>query len=144
MSEQGDSSYEQERRAKVQKLRELGVDPFGQRTENISACRSEIVVHAGDGHDAGPTVTVGAGDVQKRFGKLTFLTLRDETGDLQVALDKSGSASVTGRWRIDPILAIKSLHWSLGTTKTKGSLSGRHRSHRQRKRFCRAGEVGRD
>ena len=33
------SEYEQERRAKAQRLRELGVDPYGQRTEGVVALR---------------------------------------------------------------------------------------------------------
>src|SRR6185369_16200053 len=84
------SPYEQERRQKLQKLRELGVDPFGQRTEGIvplAEAKSQYKpVH---GHDAGPVVKV-AGRVMfaKRFGKLAFMTLRDDSGDLQVALDK--------------------------------------------------------
>src|SRR4029079_9515712 len=39
--------------------------------------------------DGGPVVKVAGRIVLKRdMGKLTFMTLRDETGDLQVALDK--------------------------------------------------------
>ncbi|MGH7177972.1 MAG: OB-fold nucleic acid binding domain-containing protein, partial [Tepidisphaeraceae bacterium] len=82
--------YEQERRAKAQKLRELGVDPFGGRVEGIrpltdirQSFRPEM------GHDGGPVVK-GAGRVmlKRDMGKLSFLTLRDESGDLQVALDR--------------------------------------------------------
>src|SRR5437868_12858654 len=90
MQETSVNPYEQERRQKLQKLRELGVDPFGQRTEGIqplaqikSSYKPEM------GHDGGPIVK-GAGRVmlKRDMGKLSFLTLRDESGDLQVALDK--------------------------------------------------------
>jgi lysyl-tRNA synthetase class 2 len=41
------------------------------------------------GHDGGPEVVAAGRVMLKRdMGKLSFLTLRDETGDLQVALDK--------------------------------------------------------
>jgi lysyl-tRNA synthetase class 2 len=82
--------YEQERRQKLAKLREMGVDPYGGRTEGIqplvdtkSSYKPEM------GHDGGPKVTVAGRIVLKRdMGKLSFLTIRDETGDLQIGLDK--------------------------------------------------------
>src|SRR3954465_12529827 len=84
------SSYEQERRDKMQRLRALGVDPFGQRTEGIRPLAEVKASYKPEmGHDAGPVVKVAGRIMLKRdMGKLSFLTLRDETGDLQVALDK--------------------------------------------------------
>jgi len=90
MEEAPANTYEQERRQKLQKLRDLGVDPFGQRTEGVSPLAEVKGQHKPEmGQDGGPVVTV-AGRIMfaKRFGKLAFMTLRDETGDLQVALDK--------------------------------------------------------
>jgi lysyl-tRNA synthetase class 2 len=84
------SSYEQERRQKLAKLRELGVDPYGQAATNVQPLAAVRALHKSEfGQDGGPIVTV-AGRVmfRKGFGKLTFMTLRDETGDLQVAVDK--------------------------------------------------------
>jgi lysyl-tRNA synthetase class 2 len=84
------SHYEQERRQKLAKLRELGVDPYGQRTAGIVPLATIKALYKPEmGHDGGPAV-VGAGRVvlKRDMGKLTFLTLRDETGDLQAALDK--------------------------------------------------------
>ncbi len=84
------STYEQERRQKLQRLRELGVDPFGQRTEGIIAladARSQYKTE--HGHDAGPVVKVAGRLMQKRdMGKLSFYSLRDDSGDLQVAIDR--------------------------------------------------------
>ncbi|MDB5319691.1 MAG: lysyl-tRNA synthetase [Phycisphaerales bacterium] len=84
------SIYERERRDKVQKLRELGVDPFGGRTEGILPLADVRALHKPEfAQDGGPVVTVsGRVMFRKGFGKLTFMTLRDETGDLQVAIDK--------------------------------------------------------
>jgi lysyl-tRNA synthetase class 2 len=82
--------YEQERRQKLAKLRELGVDPYGQRTAGITPLAHIKSQYQPEmGHDGGPEV-VGAGRVvlKRDMGKLTFLTLRDESGDLQAALDK--------------------------------------------------------
>ncbi len=57
MTEQSSNLYEQERRAKAQKLREMGLDPFGGRTDGLgslaaikSSYKSEM------GHDGGPVV----------------------------------------------------------------------------------------
>lgn len=88
--QQATSEYEQERRQKAQKLRELGVDPYGQRTQNVQPLAAIRAQHKPEfGQDGGPVVTA-AGRVMfcKRFGKLTFATIRDESGDLQIALDK--------------------------------------------------------
>ena len=84
------SQYEAERREKLSRLRELGVDPFGQRTDGLRPLADIKNMYRPEmGHDTGPVVK-GAGRVMflKRFGKLAFATLRDESGDLQVALDK--------------------------------------------------------
>ena len=84
------SHYEQERRQKLAKLRELGVEPYGQRTAGIVPLADIKAQYKPEmGHDGGPEV-VGAGRVmlKRDMGKLSFLTLRDESGDLQVALDK--------------------------------------------------------
>ncbi len=84
------SHYEQERRAKRDKLRELGVDPYGQRAEGVQSLAGVRAQFTPDmGHDGGPIVKVAGRIMLKRdMGKLSFLTLRDESGDLQVALDK--------------------------------------------------------
>ncbi len=84
------SQFEQERRQKLAKLRDLGIDPFGQRTPGIQPLAQIKSLYKPEmGHDGGPQ-TIGAGRVmlKRDMGKLSFLTLRDETGDLQVALDK--------------------------------------------------------
>ncbi len=84
------SQFEQERRQKLAKLRDLGIDPFGQRTPGIQPLAQIKSLYKPEmGHDGGPQV-IGAGRVmlKRDMGKLSFLTLRDESGDLQLALDK--------------------------------------------------------
>jgi lysyl-tRNA synthetase class 2 len=116
------SEYEQERRAKAQRLRELGVDPYGQRTEGVIALRDAKQRYTPDmGHDAGSVVKVAGRIILKRdFGKkLSFLTLRDESGDLQVALDAK-RLSETG-WQVRELLDLGDqlvAEGPLGTTKT--------------------------
>jgi lysyl-tRNA synthetase, class II len=80
---------EADRRAKLDKIRALGLDPFGQRTDDLihlHAARSQYKPE--HGHDAGPVVRVAGRIIFIRdMGKLWFVRLRDESGELQVALD---------------------------------------------------------
>jgi len=84
------STYEQERRQKLQKLRDLGVDPFGGRVEGLQSLAGVKALHKPEmGQDGGPTVKVAGRAIFIRdIGKLQFWRLRDETGELQVAMDK--------------------------------------------------------
>ncbi|MCY2955320.1 MAG: lysine--tRNA ligase [Planctomycetota bacterium] len=94
------STYEQERRTKVQKLRELGLEPFGGQTPGIQPLALIKSVYKPEmGHDGGPPVKAAGRVILKRdMGKLSFLTLRDETGDLQVALDKKRLSDL--QWQV--------------------------------------------
>jgi lysyl-tRNA synthetase class 2 len=84
------SAYEQERRQKRDKLRELGIDPYGQAAAGVQPLATIKASYKSEmGHDGGPAVVAAGRVMLKRdMGKLSFLTLRDESGDLQVALDK--------------------------------------------------------
>jgi lysyl-tRNA synthetase class 2 len=84
------TQYESDRRQKLDKLRELGVEPFGHRTEGIKPLLEIRTSYNPEmGHDAGPVVKAAGRVMLKRdMGKLSFLTLRDESGDLQIAIDK--------------------------------------------------------
>jgi lysyl-tRNA synthetase, class II len=115
------SSYEQERRQKIAKLREIGVDPYGATTANVQPLATVRAQHKPEfGQDGGPVVTV-AGRVmfRKGFGKLTFMTLRDETGDLQVAVDKKRVSE--SDWTVNDCIDlgdIITITGKLGATKT--------------------------
>jgi lysyl-tRNA synthetase class 2 len=81
------SEYEQARLEKVEKLRQLGVDPFGQRFTGSEA----LSVIAGKyDPDNEEQAVCGAGRIvlQRDIGKLIFITLRDSSGDLQIGLNK--------------------------------------------------------
>jgi lysyl-tRNA synthetase class 2 len=84
------SEYEQERRNKLQKLRDLGVDPYGSATPGLQSLATIKALSKPEfGQDGGPTVKAAGRVVLSRsFGKLTFVTLRDDSGDLQIGLDK--------------------------------------------------------
>jgi lysyl-tRNA synthetase class 2 len=117
----GPSIYERERREKRQKLRDLGLDPYGQRTENVQPLADVRALHKAEfGQDGGPVVTVsGRVMFRKGFGKLTFMTLRDESGDLQVAIDKKRVAEKD--WQANDLVDLGDrivVTGKLGATKT--------------------------
>ena len=100
------TQYESDRRQKLQKLRDLGVDPFGHATTGIlplGAIRASYTTEMG--HDSGSVVKAGGRLMLKRdMGKLSFLTLRDESGDLQVAIDKRRVDAMS--WEIRGLLDL--------------------------------------
>jgi lysyl-tRNA synthetase class 2 len=123
--EQPTNPYENERRQKLQKLRDLGVDPYGHRTEGVMPLNAIKTSYNSEmGHDAGPVVK-GAGRVmlKRDMGKLSFLTLRDESGDLQIAIDKRRVDETS--WAVRDLIDLGDLvliEGPLGTT-NKGEIT---------------------
>jgi lysyl-tRNA synthetase class 2 len=115
------SQYEQERRQKLQKLRDLGVDPFGGRTEGVTPLATVKASHKPEmGQDGGPAVKVAGRVIFSRdIGKLQFWRLRDETGELQVAMDKKRLSERD--WEVVKLTDLADqvvVEGNLGTTKT--------------------------
>ncbi|MCC7145853.1 MAG: lysine--tRNA ligase [Phycisphaeraceae bacterium] len=80
-----------DRQAKLARLRtELGVDPYGQRVDGlISLAAAKALFKPELEGDARPVAAVAGRVVLHRdIGKLIFMTVRDSTGDLQVAVSK--------------------------------------------------------
>ncbi len=111
------NEYEQIRREKLAKLRELGADPFGQRfdnTESLSVIKSRY-----NPENEEQTVR-GAGRIvlHRDIGKLIFITLRDWTGNLQIGLSKQWLGD---QWEVAKLLDlgdIVGMEGKLGRTKT--------------------------
>ncbi len=94
----GAAALEAARRAKLRKIQEMGIDPWGHRFDNHSAIgkirerENEIVVEpaAEPGKPPrlhGPKVrAAGRIVLLRRAGKLIFLDLHDWTGRIQVAI----------------------------------------------------------
>ena len=116
------NQYELERRAKRDQIRALGLDPYGGRVEGLRPLAEVKASYKPEmGHDSGPLVKVAGRIILKRdFGKkLSFLTLRDDGGDLQVALDAKRLPEHA--WQLRDLLDLGDqivVEGSLGTTKT--------------------------
>lgn len=102
--ETGDQ-YVQDRLAKAKEMRKLGVDPYGQSLPELErelwepACNLASSCMKMDGTNAVPNMDltpetgptgVGYGRIvlRRAQGGLHFLTVRDHTGDIQIALNK--------------------------------------------------------
>ena len=85
----------EDRKAKLAGLRELGVDPYGHRFENVQALAD--VRGAGEARNLEPgehaedlSVRVaGRLMLYRAAGKLIFMTIRDASGSIQVAVSKA-------------------------------------------------------
>ena len=97
-----------DRRVKLQKLREeLKVNPFGSRIDGLivlSEARSRYDLAADNAHKADPAAdtravvrVAGRIVLHRAMGKLIFLTIRDASGDLQIAVSQKGVDDVSFR-----------------------------------------------
>jgi lysyl-tRNA synthetase class 2 len=85
----------QDRRAKLERLQELGVDPYGRRFENvrpIADVRAEgesLSLESGQTAEDTSVRVAGRVMLHRPRGKLVFMTIRDGTGDMQVGVSKA-------------------------------------------------------
>ena len=84
--------YRNERLRKLETLRELGVDPYPARSERTHGC-GEVLAHYDE--LAGREVVV-AGRIAsiRSFGRLAFIKLRDQSGEVQLYLQRDDVAEL--------------------------------------------------
>jgi lysyl-tRNA synthetase class 2 len=114
MEEQNLNKLEQHRQEKLAKIRQLGIDPYGQRFDNVESSQS-IVSRYVEGEKA---TTAGRIVLLRDIGKLIFITLRDSKGTIQVGLSKS---LIGDQWELIKLLEhgdIIGVSGQLGKTKT--------------------------
>jgi lysyl-tRNA synthetase class 2 len=126
MADETRESLEGARLEKLQRIGELGLDPWGQRFDGHAAIaavreRASEVPHEAGSEAAGPIVRV-AGRIMLRRGqgKVFFLTLRDWTDRIQIFVGKK-QVGDTG-WALAELLDLGDLigvDGRLGYTKTK-------------------------
>lgn len=88
------------RREKLEKLKELGVDPWGQRfvrTDNSSTCRNKVLNKTNEELEANQVYVTVAGRIMqmRKMGKASFLNIQDREGRMQgyISIDTVGLES---------------------------------------------------
>jgi lysyl-tRNA synthetase class 2 len=111
------SRFEKQRKEKLTRLRELGVDPYGSRYDNTES--AETVKNKFSESDENQRACCAGRIVLLRdIGKLIFLTLRDWSGTIQIGLSKK---LLNEQWEIAKLIELGDLFGAegqLGKTKT--------------------------
>lgn len=92
MTEQSDISggadkFEQQRRQKLESIRELGIDPYGGRYEGAEAA-AQVKARFKEDDESQEARCAGRIVLLRDIGKLIFITLRDRSGTIQLGLSK--------------------------------------------------------
>ena len=128
--QQGGIDQEADRRVKLATLRDgFGIDPYGQRTDglmDLCAAREQYDADADAAfkedadNDMRPQAKVAGRIMTSRmFGNLLFMTVRDATGDIQLAISKKNVSVQTFKLaKLADLNDIVVAQGPLGTTKT--------------------------
>ena len=117
MEESGISKFEQQRREKLSRLREGGVDPYGGRYKGRESVDSVKGRYEED-KDGQRACCAGRIVLLRDIGKLIFITLRDSSGTIQLGLSKK---LLSEQWEAAKLLELGDLvgtQGQLGRTKT--------------------------
>jgi lysyl-tRNA synthetase class 2 len=117
LSNEGSNRLEQQRQEKLQKIRSLGIDPYGGRFEAVEPAMS-IKARFTDGIEGQKARCAGRIVLLRDIGKLIFITLRDSSGDIQIGLSKTHIAE---QWDLAKLLELGDVigaDGELGRTKT--------------------------
>ena len=100
----------QERVKKLEKIRELGVDPYGGRYDSAEPVAG-VLARFQEGDDSQRADAAGRLILMRDMGKMIFAHIRDETGQMQIALRKSknpGDANALGDddWALAKLLDL--------------------------------------
>ena len=109
--------FEQQRREKLQKACELGVDPYGGRFEGVvfaEAIKSGYV----DDKEGQTACCAGRIVLLRDIGKLIFITLRDSSGTIQLGLSKKLLAEQWSLLKLLDLGDIVGASGQLGRTRT--------------------------
>ncbi len=108
---------ELQRREKLAKLQQLGVDPYGGRYDGIESAQSVRDRYV-DNQEGQRACAAGRIVLLRDIGKLVFITLRDWTGTIQLGISKQILAA---QWDVIKLLDLGDLicaEGTLGRTKT--------------------------
>ncbi|MCK4960564.1 MAG: lysine--tRNA ligase, partial [Planctomycetes bacterium] len=118
MSQQkGISTLSEQRIRKLDRMRELGIDPYGQKFDHVEAAeeaRGRFV----DDDDSLRACCAGRIVLLRDIGKLIFITLRDSSGTIQLGLSKKLLADSWEMVKLLDLGDIVGAEGSLGKTRT--------------------------
>jgi lysyl-tRNA synthetase class 2 len=111
------NKLEQQRREKLERIKQLGVDPYGGRFDDVESAKS--VRARFDEKTPGQRATCAGRIVLLRdIGKLIFITLRDSSGTIQLGLSKK---LLESQWELIKLIELGDTigaEGQLGLTKT--------------------------
>lgn len=92
------SKFEQQRREKLDKIRQFDLDPYGDRIDGVQPAATVKAAFVDDAE--GQTARCAGRIVLHRdIGKLIFITLRDSSGTIQLGLSKKNSGGAMGLYQ---------------------------------------------
>jgi len=92
-----------DRLAKLEKLKEMGIDPYGRRYDTNEPVAS-ILARYEDDKEGQTADAAGRVVLLRDMGKMMFVHLRDETGQMQVAFRKNALAEAG--WQLAKLLDL--------------------------------------
>ena len=96
------SKFERQRREKLERISELGIDPYGDKYEGVEPAENIKGRYKND--DEGQQArSAGRIVLLRDIGKLIFMTLRDSSGTIQVGLSKK---LLGGQWEFAKMLEL--------------------------------------
>jgi lysyl-tRNA synthetase class 2 len=117
MQDAKQDKFEQQRQEKLSRIRQLGVDPYGQRYDGVEPAEN-IKGRFVDGDESQQAKCAGRIVLLRDIGKLIFITLRDWSGTIQVGLSKK---LLGEQWQLVKLIELGDIigaFGKLGKTKT--------------------------
>jgi len=120
------SKFEKQRQAKLSRIKELGIDPYGGRYEGAERAE-DIKRRFKDDDETQQAKSAGRIVLLRDIGKLIFITLRDRSGTIQIGLSKKllseprPSEGLGEQWGLAKLLELGDIIGAagqLGKTKT--------------------------
>ncbi|WP_018653125.1 bifunctional lysylphosphatidylglycerol synthetase/lysine--tRNA ligase LysX [Actinomadura flavalba] len=97
------SEQERVRHAKLDRIRAAGLDPYPlgyDRTDEAADVHARFAGLGADAHTGATVSVAGRVVLAREHGRLIFVTLRDESGDLQIMLsEECAGAEALARWK---------------------------------------------
>jgi lysyl-tRNA synthetase, class II len=113
----GQNKLEQQRQEKLQRLKQLGIDPYGSRFDGIEPASVARSRHQ-DGVEGLEAACAGRIVLLRDIGKLIFMTLRDSSGTIQIGLSNKLLAADWEMVKLLELGDIIGVRGKLGKTKT--------------------------